>query len=323
MAFARAMDGTRLYWRLDGAEDRPVLVLLNSIGTDIGLYDRAAPMLMERFRLLRVDTRGHGASDAPCGDYDLAQLAADVLTVVEAAEVMPAIVCGTSLGGMIAMEMALSAPDRAPALVLTCASAQMDRAAWRTRVDLVRSQGMGAIADMALERFFSERFRQIDPAAVGTVRNGLLLTRPDGYAGCAAAIRDMRLLPRLSRITAPCLMICGTLDVSTPFVGHGDLIVEALADARSVFLETGHLPSLEDPEGFSHAIANFAATLAGLRWFRWERSSPRSMRRPSEFHSGSDDAGMAGCRRGARARKYRISALPTSGPWLLARAGDA
>lgn len=262
MAFARANDGTRLYWRLDGATDRPVLVLLNSIGTDIGLYDRAAPMLMERFRLLRIDTRGHGASDAPRADYDLEQLAGDTLAVIETAGVRPAIICGTSLGGMIAMEMALAAPAHVPALVLACTSAQMDPVAWQTRIDRVRSQGMDAIVDMALERFFSERFRQADPAAVGSVRSGVSLTNPDGYVGCAAAIRDMKLLPRLSRITAPSLVICGALDVSTPFDGHGALVAEALVDARSVFLETGHLPAVEDPEGFAQAINGFATTLS-------------------------------------------------------------
>ncbi|MGH8207566.1 MAG: alpha/beta fold hydrolase, partial [Steroidobacteraceae bacterium] len=102
MSFANH-DGVRLYWRLDGAEDRPVLLLLNSLGTDMSLWDRAAVHLLGQFRLLRMDVRGHGASDAPAGDYRLDELARDALAVMDAAQVQRATVCGISLGGMIAI----------------------------------------------------------------------------------------------------------------------------------------------------------------------------------------------------------------------------
>ena len=102
MAFTNN-DGVRLYWKLDGAEDRPPLVLLNSIGTDIGLWDAALPHLLQAFRLLRIDTRGHGASDAPQGDYSLALLADDVVAVMADAGIGRAAVAGVSLGGMVAM----------------------------------------------------------------------------------------------------------------------------------------------------------------------------------------------------------------------------
>ncbi|MEG3174577.1 alpha/beta fold hydrolase, partial [Sphingomonas sp. ZB1N12] len=109
-------DDVRLYWKLDGARDLPVLILLNSIGTDMGLWDTSVPHLLPAFRLLRIDTRGHGASDTPDGDYSLAMLADDVVAVMDAAGVQTAAVAGVSLGGMIAMELALTHPARIIAL---------------------------------------------------------------------------------------------------------------------------------------------------------------------------------------------------------------
>ena len=253
-----ALNGTtRLFWRTDGLEDRPVVLLLNSIGTDVSLWDPALPHLLGHFRLLRMDTRGHGASDAPPGDYTLALLAADAFAVMDAAGVEHAAVCGVSLGGMIAMTMALDAPHRVSALVPACTSASMDRETWAARTMKVRSEGTASIADMALQRFFAPGFREQHPELVATVRDGLITTAAEGYAGCCAAIRDMRLLDRLPAIEAPCLLVAGTKDVSTPLEGHGSLIAAAIRGTRIESLNTAHLACLEDPSGFARALVAF------------------------------------------------------------------
>lgn len=262
MAFT-AHDGVRLYWRLEGAADKPVLVLLNSIGCDLGLYDAAAPHLTPAFRLLRIDTRGHGASDAPAGDYSLDLLADDVLAVMDAAGVARASLVGVSLGGMIAMTLALKAPERVEALVLACTSPAMDAASWDARIATVRSQGMAAVTDLALGRFFSDAFRAQRPDAVETVRAGLLATRPEGYSGCGAAIRDMDLLGRLPGIAAPTLVIGGRKDLSTPFDGHGDRIAAAIPGARTALLDAAHLPCLEAPSAFAGAVRGFLSQALG------------------------------------------------------------
>ena len=256
MAFASNGD-VRLYWRLEGAADRPVLLLLNSIGTDLGLWDLVVPHLLPRFRLLRMDTRGHGASDAPAGDYSLADLAADSLAVMTAAGVDRAAVCGVSLGGMIAMQLALQAPERVGALILACTSAAMDEAIWRARVDTVRSEGTAAIAEAAIGRFFSESFRRQHPETVETVRTGLLASSAVGYAGCGAAIRDMDLAGRLPSIAVPTLVVTGAKDISTPAEGHGDRLVAAIPGARGVSLPTAHLPCLEAPGALAGVISDF------------------------------------------------------------------
>lgn len=256
MAFASNGD-VRLYWRLEGAADRPVLLLLNSIGTDLGLWDFVVPHLLPHFRLLRMDTRGHGASDAPAGDYSLSDLAQDSLAVMAAAGADRAAVCGVSLGGMIAMQLALQAPARVTGLVLVCTSAAMDRDTWRARVDTVRGEGTAAIAEAAMGRFFSERFRRQHPDIVETVRTGLLASSAEGYAGCAAAIRDMELADRLPSIAVPTLVVTGSKDVSTPAEGHGDRLVAAIPGATGVSLATAHLPCLEAPAALAGAISDF------------------------------------------------------------------
>lgn len=256
MPFAER-DGVRLYWRADGEADKPALLLLNSIGVDMGLWDRVVPHLSPRFRLLRMDTRGHGASDAPAGDYSLGDLALDALAVLDAAGVERAGVCGVSLGGMVAMSLALRTPERVRALVLACTSAEMDPAAWRQRLETVRAQGTAAVADMGVERFFSERFRRREPDVVATIRDGLRAMSADGYAGCCAAIRDMDLAGRLDGILAPALVIAGERDISTPFEGHGDRLAAAIPRAEVVKLDAAHLPCLEVPAAFSAAVEAF------------------------------------------------------------------
>lgn len=249
-------------------------MLLNSLGTDLSLWDCVGQMLQGQFRLLRMDSRGHGASDAPGGDYSLEALASDALVVMDAAGVDRAAVCGLSLGGMVAMMLALRVPHRVTALVCACTSAQMDVDIWPARIDTVCTQGLVAIADLTLQRFFSKAFIQNHPEITASVRTRFLAMSADGYLGCCAAIRDMNLIGRLEAITAPTLVISGTQDISTPFEGHGERIVGAITGARAVSLATGHLACLESPAAFAEAVLDFlvqvfdgSAAFAPLRFY--------------------------------------------------------
>lgn len=256
MPFASS-HGARLYWRQDGAADKPALVLLTSIGTDLSLYDPVVPLLTPDFRVIRMDTRGHGASDAPAGDYSLDLLADDVLAVMDAAGAGKASVCGTSLGGMIAMSLALKAPERVEALILACTSPAMDPSVWDQRLALIRAQGMGAIVGAVMGRFFSDAFRAQHPEVVETVRAGMLAQSVEGYAGCGAAIRDMALLNQLPAIAAPSLVVTGAKDLATPYAGHGEKIVAAVPGARHIEIGGAHLPSLEAPTALAGAARDF------------------------------------------------------------------
>jgi 3-oxoadipate enol-lactonase/4-carboxymuconolactone decarboxylase len=190
-------------------------------------------------------------------------LADDAAAVLDAAGVIRAAVCGISLGGMVAMTLALRMPERFSALIVACSSAAMDAAAWAARAATVREGGTAAIADMAMGRFFSARFRAEKPDIVETTRQGLLAQSTAGYAGCCAALRDLRLLEALPDLTVPTLVIGGKEDMSTPFETHGALIAAAIPDAVSTLLPTAHLPSLEDPRGIASAIRRFLGCQAG------------------------------------------------------------
>lgn len=252
-------DGVRLYWKLDGKADAPPLVLLHSIGTDMGLWDGMVRNLATAFRCLRLDLRGHGASDAPGGDYSLAMLAADVAAMMAAAGIDDAAVAGVSLGGMVAMRLALDAPARVSALSLICTSAAMDRAIWADRVVTVRTGGTSAIAEAAMARFLSPAFARSHPIVVDQLRSGLLAQTASGYAGAGAAIRDMDLADALPGIRQPTLVIGGDRDGSTPFAGHGARIAAAIPGARVAHVDAGHLAPVEAPGALAAILRGFLA----------------------------------------------------------------
>jgi 3-oxoadipate enol-lactonase/4-carboxymuconolactone decarboxylase len=257
MPFA-TRDGTRLYWRLEGSSERPALILLNAIGTDVALWDALMPLLLPHFQILRFDARGHGASDAPGGDYSFEMLAHDVLAVMHAANLPRAVFAGVSLGGMIAMEAAWRFPEHVTALVLICTSATVDRALWSDRVRHVQAGGVAAIADGAMARFLSAEFSAAHPDAAATVRRTLLST--SGYAGAAAAIRDGDLQGHLASIEAPTLVISGNSDASMPFAPHSQTLLAAIAGSASMRIDAGHLAPLEAPHALAQAIRAFVSS---------------------------------------------------------------
>ncbi|MBA4091271.1 MAG: 3-oxoadipate enol-lactonase [Sphingobium sp.] len=253
MAFTQR-PGARLYWKRDGRDDAPALVLLNSIGTDMDLWDALLPRLRAHFALLRIDTRGHGASTAEPGDYSMPMLAEDVLALADAAGLDRFSLAGVSLGGMIGMEVALRAPARVERLIPICTSATMDAASWNDRIAKVRAEGMAAIADLAMGRFLSDA---AEPAIFDAVRRQLLTMDAQGYAGCGAAIRDMDLAERIADIACPTLIVTGTRDTSTPFAGHGEHLLARIPGATHVSLKAAHLTPLEAPDALADAILSF------------------------------------------------------------------
>jgi 3-oxoadipate enol-lactonase/4-carboxymuconolactone decarboxylase len=254
-------EGARIFWRVDGDATKPPLLLMNSIGTDMASWDRCLPFLLPHFRIIRMDARGHGASDVPQGEYSLDLLAGDAVAVLDAAGVESAMICGVSLGGMIGITLALAAPHRVKALVAACTSPRMDRSAWEARIASVRSGGTEAIAEAALGRFFSAEFAASHKEVIDGFRAGLCSMSDAGYAGCGAAIRDMDLRPHLASINVPTLVIAGERDVSTPFRDHGRLIAEGIAGARVAMLDAPHLPQVETPSAFAAALLAFARSL--------------------------------------------------------------
>ncbi len=250
--------GSRIYYRLEGRHDFPLLVLAHSLGTDHGMWDPQVPALLRYFQVLRVDVRGHGASDAPADDYTVEQLARDVLAAVDAAGREQFVYCGLSLGGMIGQWLGANAADRLTHLVLANTSSRVaDPSLFDARRRAVLEGGMASIADAVMQRFFSARTLSSGNPAVASIRNALLATNPAGYAGCCAAIRDMDHTELLARIRVPTLVIAGDHDVSTPWDGHGDVLAKAIAGAKAVHLAAAHLSNLERPSSFTAALLEF------------------------------------------------------------------
>lgn len=248
-----ASDGAGLFVSDDGPREAQALVFLHSIGCDHGMWAAQAEAL-DGYRTICLDLRGHGASDAPAGDYTLDRLAGDVAEVLDALKLERAMVCGLSLGGIVAQALALNAPGRVAGLVLANTAARIGTAeAWADRAALVRAQGLGEIADMAMGRFFSDAFRAGQADVVAGFRDGLLATSMQGYAGCCAALRDADLRAEIGRIAAPTLVIGGALDVSTP-PEQTRLLAASIPGAAYVELDAAHLSNIERPEAFTAAL---------------------------------------------------------------------
>lgn len=236
----------------------PTLLLLNSLGASLEMWDEQLEAFGERYDVLRFDARGHGKSTI--GDYreeTIATLAADALAVLDAYGVARAHLCGVSLGGMIAMHIASHRPDRVLKAVLCNTTAYMPpREGWDERIHTVLTQGVEPLIEGTLGRWFTPELHQSHPEQVDRVRSMLRETRPAGYAACCAAIRDMDQRESIRAITARTLVIGGSKDVGTP-PAQQELIASKIADAKLVILDTAHLSNVERPAQFNAAVRDF------------------------------------------------------------------
>lgn len=257
MPFA-TVDNIRLFNRLEGKAGRPVLILSHSIGTDHGMWAPQLEDLMPHFQVLRYDTRGHGASDTPKGEYSIERLGRDVVGLADELKIPKFAFCGLSLGGAIGQWLALNAPDRVSGLVLANTSPQFGpRANWESRIRTVSEKGMAGIAEIVMPRFFSAETLARDDAYANAVKSVLLGTDPVGYAGCCAALRDVDHTRLLGQIRIPTLVIVGEQDVSTPWAGHGEILAREIPGARALRLVAAHLSNLERPRSFTAALLDF------------------------------------------------------------------
>lgn len=249
--------GARIHYELTGPDSAPVVVLSSSLGTHADMWWPQVPALAGRFRVLRYDMRGHGASEVSPGPYSIADLGRDVLDMLDQLGLERVAFCGLSLGGMIGMWLGANAAQRIDRLILCNTSPYMGGPeAWNARIELVTREGMAALADSILERWFTARFRQASPAVVERVRQMLLSTPPAGYAACCAAVRDMDLRPQVSTIIAPTLVVGGKHDPSTPMEQVRSIAAQ-ISGAKLVELDAAHLSNIEAERDFTAAVLEF------------------------------------------------------------------
>jgi 3-oxoadipate enol-lactonase len=258
------VDGVGLNVRVDGPADAPPIVLSNSLGTDLSMWEPQMPSLRERFRVVRYDLRGHGGSDVSPGPITVDRLGQDVVDLLDALGIERAHVCGLSVGGLVSIWLAARHPDRLDRAVLGAAAARIGTAElWQSRADAVRAGGMAAVVDIVMTRFFSERFRTERPDVVARVAQGLAATPPEGYAAACLALRDADLRAEVARIAAPSLVVVGREDPATP-VAEAEWLHARIPGSELVVLEdAGHLCNLEQPERFTDAVVGFLSEGGG------------------------------------------------------------
>lgn len=238
-----------------GPADAPVLVLANSLGATREMWSPQVAALARSFRVVRFDVRGHGDAPSPTGPYSIDDLVDDLLALLDGLGVARAHLAGLSLGGMIGMRVAIRAPERVERLVLLATSARLGPPeAWAARARTVLADGMAAVCDAVVARWFTPGFASANPALVNRMRAMFVASDPVGYAGCCGAIERMDQTADLGRIAAPTLVLVGSDDPATPPT-HAGIIADAIPGARRLVIpDAAHLLNVEQPHAVTAAM---------------------------------------------------------------------
>lgn len=243
---------------MDGPETCPLLVLVNSIATDLTIWDDVVTALQGDFRILRYDARGQGGTPATDAPYSIGLLGADLVALLDALGIDRVNLCGLSLGAMVGMWVATHHPERVDRLILCNTAAQVGPPeSWDARAAAVRDRGMQAIRPAVLERWLSPDFCLGDAAGTQRVLEMALRASPTGYIGACAAIRDMDQRESILAIVAPTLVVAGSADTATPIAQARD-IATAIPGAILAELPGGHLSHVEQPARLADAIRGFS-----------------------------------------------------------------
>jgi 3-oxoadipate enol-lactonase len=250
-------DGCTIHAEIEGPERAPVLMLSNSLGTDLHMWDEQAGPLTRHFRLVRYDRRGHGKSDAPKGPYTMERLGRDVLGVLDGLGIQKINWCGLSMGGMVGMWLGANAGNRIDKLILSNTSAHFpDPTVWDARIKMVRDVGLAGIVDTNMERWFTKSFRERASQTMAKMRKMFVATNIEGYIGCGEAIRDMDHRPLLPKIMAPTLVIAGRHDPATTLEA-GEYVKDHVPGARIAVLDAAHISNLEQPQIYADTVLGF------------------------------------------------------------------
>ena len=257
------LDDVRLHVKRDGTRGGPPVVFANSLGTDLRLWDAVVARLPPGLDILRYDMRGHGLSSAPPAPYAMGTLVRDAERLIETAGLRDVVFVGLSIGGMIAQGLAAKRLDLIRAAVLSNTAPKIGtRAMWEARIAMVETEGLSAMSESIMERWFSKAFR--DSPAVAPWRRMVETTPPQGYAGCSAAIAGTDFYTTTAALRLPTQVIAGDADGSTP----PDLVRE-MADlipgARHDLIRgAGHLPCVEKPDAYAAILTRFLSDIGHL-----------------------------------------------------------
>ena len=257
MPIIKADDGCALNVEVEGPANAPVLMMSNSLGTNLHMWDDQAPAFSKQFRLVRYDRRGHGKSEAPQGPYTMDRLGRDVLSIADALGVKRFNWCGLSMGGMVGQWLGANAPDRLEKLIVSNTHYYYaDKQPWHDRIKFTQDKGLAALAPMQMERWFTKGFREKNAQAIARITEMFVATPVDGFIGCCEAVRDMDFRQSTPTITVPTMVIVGSQDPATP-PSAGEDIHKMIKGSTLVAIDAAHLSNVEQPKAYTDAVLNF------------------------------------------------------------------
>ena len=256
-------NGLKMAYKFDGPEDAPVLVLSNSLMSTHRMWDPQMTAFTAKYRVLRYDTRGHGATQTTDGAYTIDLLARDAAALIEALDIGPVHFLGLSMGGMIAQRLAVDRPDLVRSLVLCDTASEMPTLEmWNGRIEVAHTKGIEGLLAGTISRWFTPGFVARSAAAVGFVEGMIRDTGALGYIGCASAVRDMSQTSILKDIQHPTLVLVGAQDPAcTP--EQALVLHEHIANSQHIVLEdAAHLANIEKPAEFNAAVLEFLQSVS-------------------------------------------------------------
>jgi 3-oxoadipate enol-lactonase len=256
------VNGIETYYEINGRQDAPWLVFSHSLACSVRMWDQQVAAFKDRYRVLNYDTRGHGGSSAPEGDYTLELLADDLHALLAHLGAKRVHFCGLSMGGMIGQTFALKYPGVFASLTLADTTSRYPAEAvgtWEERIKIAQTRGMQPLVGPTLERWFTEPFRKAQPEAAQAVGRLIAATPVAGYVGCCRAIPKINLTARLKEIKLPALVICGEDDPGTPPAMAREIQANLPGAKLVLIAKAAHLSNLEQPAAFSRALDGFLA----------------------------------------------------------------
>ncbi len=246
------------HYKIQGTPNSPVLIFSNSLGSDMSMWDELVPALLPYFRVLQYDTRGHGGSISPNpSSVTIADLAQDVIELMDELGIETAYFCGLSMGGLIGQHLGIHFPTRFKKIVISNTAAKIGTdQRWNDRIATITAQGLVSIVEDTMERWFTEDFRAKNPVRVAETRAMFLRSDVAGYAACCGAVRDADFREILGEVAVPMMVIAGDEDPVTN-VEHAEFLQQQIPNGVIKVLHARHLASTELPQEYVETLLDF------------------------------------------------------------------
>jgi len=250
-------DGCLLNVSVEGRDGGPTLMLSNSLGTNLQMWEPQMANLTKLFRVIRYDRRGHGKSGVPAGPYSVERFGRDVLAILDDLNIEKVHWCGLSMGGMVGQWLGAHAPDRMNKIILANTSCYYpDPTNWHNRIKAVKAGGLAAVADTVIAGWLTADFREREPRITENLKSMLLATPVEGYLASCEALSTLDQRDLLPRIKSPTLVIAGRHDMATPLAA-GEYIRSQIPGASLTILDAAHISNVEQPHAFTDAVIGF------------------------------------------------------------------